>query len=265
MCRILKISRSTYYYKRVEKQKETILDNAIILAFKQSRNNYGTRKLKIVLEHQGMTISRRRLARIMKTYQLVSNYTKQSYKHHSKGTNHSPIKNELNRQFTQEVSLNVIVTDLTYVRVGTSWCYVCFIIDLYNREIIGYSVGRNKDINIVKEALASINRPLSRVTLFHTDRGKEFDNRKIDEWLIEHDIQRSLSKKGCPYDNAVAESTYKSFKKECINLQIFSTFEQLKLELFDYVNWWNHIRIHGTLNYETPSSYRLNKELIDSL
>lgn len=106
----------------------------------------------------------------------------------------------------------MIVTDLTYVHVGSSWCYVCFIIDLYSREILGYIAGRNKDTNLVKKALSTIKLRLSRIALFHTDRGKEFDNQTIDNWLIERDIQRSLSKKVCSYDNAVAESTYKSFK-----------------------------------------------------
>ncbi|HAP3961987.1 MULTISPECIES: IS3 family transposase, partial [Enterococcus] len=91
---------------------------------------------------------------------------------------------------------------------------------------------------------------------FHTDRGKEFDNQAIDELLTTFDINRSLSHKGCPFDNAVAESTYKSLKVEFVYQYTFETLQQLDLELFDYVNWWNHLRLHGTLGYETPVGYR---------
>ncbi|WP_278683258.1 IS3 family transposase, partial [Paraclostridium bifermentans] len=97
---------------------------------------------------------------------------------------------------------------------------------------------------------------LSKIELFHTDRGNEFKNEKIDEILSIFEIKRSLSKKGCPYDNAVAEATYKIIKTEFAHNRRFESFEQLKLELFDYVNWYNNIRIHGSLNYHTPREYR---------
>ncbi|RQW65290.1 IS3 family transposase, partial [Listeria sp. SHR_NRA_18] len=69
------------------------------------------------------------------------------------------------------------------------------------------------------------------------------------------------SNKGCPYDNAVAESTYKSFKKEFVYPNKFQTLNQLKVQLLDYVNWWNHIRLHGTLNYQSPVSFRIAKSV----
>ncbi|MDH6363511.1 transposase InsO family protein [Enterococcus sp. PF1-24] len=81
------------------------------------------------------------------------------------------------------------------------------ILDLFNREIIGYSCGEKKDAAWVKETFSRIPYPLTDVKLFHTDRGKEFDNQAIDEILNGFTITRSLSKKGCPYDNTVAEST----------------------------------------------------------
>ncbi|EUJ35659.1 IS3 family transposase, partial [Brochothrix campestris] len=92
---------------------------------------------------------------------------------------------------------------------------------------------------------------------FHTDRGKEFDNRLIDEALETFNIQRSLSMKGCPYDNAVAEATFKVFKTEFANQTHFSNLNQLELELNDYVHWFNNIRIHGTLGYLTPTEFKL--------
>ena len=78
---------------------------------------------------------------------------------------------------------------------------------------------------------------LSKVKIFHTDRGNEFKNKVIDEVLNAFDIKRSLSKKGCPYDNAVAEAGYKIIKTEFAFNRIFNDFEELERELFDYVNW----------------------------
>lgn len=93
--------------------------------------------------------------------------------------------------------------------------------------------------------------------MFHTDRGSEFKNQLIDEALDTFNIQRSLSMKGCPYDNAVAEAMFKVVKTEFTNQSHFSSLDELELELNDYVNWFNHIRIHGTLGYKSPVEYRL--------
>lgn len=92
--------------------------------------------------------------------------------------------------------------------------------------------------------------------VFHTDRDKEFDNRLIDDILEAFSIRRSLSMKGCPYDNAVAESTFKSFKTEFVYRRIFASIEQLRLELADYVHWYNHIRLHSTLGYLSPDEFQ---------
>ena len=131
------------------------------------------------------------------------------------------MKNELQRQFKQDEQLAVIVSDLTYVRVGKKWHYVCLFVDLFNREIIGHSAGENKTAELVYQAFASIQANLNDVKMFHTDRGKEFDNKLISEALETFGIQRSLSMKGCPYDNAVAEATFKVFKTEFANRSSF--------------------------------------------
>lgn len=106
------------------------------------------------------------------------------------------------------------------------------------------------------QAVSSIQANLNNVKMFHTDRGKEFDNKLISEALETFGIQRSLSMKGCPYDNAVAEATFKVFKTEFANGAHFSSLEQLALELDDYVHWFNNIRIHGTLGYLTPVEFK---------
>lgn len=127
----------------------------------------------------------------------------------------------------------------------------------FNREIIGYSAGPHKDARLVYQAFASIQVDLRKIQLFHTDRGSEFKNKLIDEALETFNIHRSLSMKGCPYDNAVAEATFKIIKTEFVKGRHFDSLEDLTRELHDYVHWFNHIRIHGTLGYLSPIEYKL--------
>lgn len=266
MCRVLGISRQTYYYKAKETKSEAELEEAVQREFNQSRKAYGTRKIKKALENQDIIMSRRKIGKIMKKLNLQSSYTLAHYKQHQASCNEALTGNVLDRNFLWQEPLQAIVTDLTYVKVGGKWHYICLIIDLFNREIIGYSCGEQKNADLVKRAFHQIAYPLVDVEIFHTDRGKEFDNQTIDKILKAFDSTRSLSKKGCPYDNAVAESTYKSLKVELLYLNCFESLKQLELELFDYVNWWNHFRLHGTLGYETPVHYRylrLAKRILD--
>ncbi|MFC3928179.1 IS3 family transposase [Streptococcus caprae] len=258
MCQCLNIPRSSYYYKAVEPVSEMELEEMVKRIFLESKSRYGARKIKKCLEVQGINLSRRRIRRIMKRLNLVSVYQKAVFKPHSKGKNEAPVPNLLDRQFNQEKPLEALVTDLTYVRVGNRWAYVCLIIDLFNREIIGLSAGWHKTAELVKEAFQNIPYALTKVKLFHSDRGKKFGNALIDKMLEAFDITRSLSQAGCPYDNAVSESTYRAFKLEFINQEAFRSLEELALKTKEYVHWWNHHRIHSSLNYQTPMARRLS-------
>ena len=132
------------------------------------------------------------------------------------------------------------------------------LVDLFNREIIGYSEGEHKTAKLVKAAFQSVEGSLEDIRLFHTDRGNKFKNQTIEElWKAFH-IERSLSHKGCPYDNAVAEATFKIIKTEFVWNETFADRKELKLKLWDYVNWYNHHRIHSFLGYQTPVQYRKN-------
>ena len=256
MCKILNISRSLIYYKKVEKTCDSKLDNEIISIFKKSRNNYGSRKIKVELSKIGYIASRRKIRRIMSKYSLVSKYTLKQYKVHKTKCNEEKINNLLERDFKNKEKLDVIVSDLTYVNVNGKWNYICILLDLYNREIIGYSAGANKDKYIVYKAFANVKYPLDNINILHTDRGNEFKNSMIDNLLKTFNISRSLSKKGCPYDNAVAEATFKIIKTEFVFNRIFKSFEELETSLFDYVNWYNKFRVHSSLGYLNPIEYK---------
>ncbi|MGL5750061.1 MAG: IS3 family transposase [Paraclostridium sp.] len=231
MCRTLEIPRSLVYYKRKKKVINTELENEVISIFRTSKNNYGSRKIKVELKKKNIIVSRRKIREIMDKYRLISNYTVKQYKIHKTTCNNEVIDNVVNREFDGRNDL----------------------------EIVGYSAGPKKDAQLVYDAFMNTNINLTKVKIFHTDRGNEFKNKVIDDVLEAFEIQRYLSKKGCPYDNAVAEAGYKVLKTEFVGNRIFNDIKELRRELKDYVLWYNYKRIHGSLNYMTPVEYRLSK------
>ena len=138
MCKVLNISRSLVYYTYKNRKPNPQLEQLIIKIFKDSKNNYGSRKIKVKLKELGFVISLRRIRKIMNKYGLVFNYTIKQFKNYKSKVNNDNIPNIVDRNFNNRNFLEVIINDLTYVRVLNKWCYVCLIIDLFNREIIGY-------------------------------------------------------------------------------------------------------------------------------
>lgn len=258
MCEVLEVPRSTYYYEAKQPGDDSDLTQTIVEIFRTSRNNYGTRKIKKELAKQDFIVSRRKIGRIMKQEGLVSTYTTAQFRPLKDSCNESKVENIVDRNFDDQPYREVVVSDLTYVRVGMSWNYICVLVDLFNREIIGYSAGIHKTASLVKKAFQSVQGSLDEIEIFHTDRGNEFKNQLIDETLEAFKIQRSLSHKGCPYDNAVAEATFKIIKTEFVKNQKFDDLYHLQLELADYVNWFNNHRIHSSLGYLTPAEFRRN-------
>ncbi|MGI1660579.1 MULTISPECIES: IS3 family transposase [unclassified Dehalobacter] len=264
MCKVLQVNRSSYYYKSTYQEVEDDVEQHVIEIFESNQRVYGTRKIKIELQKKNLTVSRRRIGRLMKKNGLVSTYTVAQYKPFKTKCNEAEIKNELNREFEKAVPLETVVSDLTYVRVGTKWHYICLLVDLFNREIIGQSCGKAKDAALVYRAFASVKSNLHNIRMFHTDRGSEFKNQLIDEVISTFNIQRSLSMKGCPYDNAVSEATFKLVKTEFVKNRRFVSLEHLENELKSYIKWFNEKRIHSTLGYLSPLEYKtiyLNKSV----
>ena len=152
MCRALGIPRGLVYYKRKERKYNTELENRVIQVFKDSKNNYGTRKIKEVLKKENVLVSRAAIGAIMKKYVLVSNYTLKQFKVHKSKVNNDKIENIVNREFSDRERLDVVVSDLTYVNVNGKWNYICLLLDLHNREILGFAAGKNKDASLVYKA-----------------------------------------------------------------------------------------------------------------
>lgn len=237
----------------------TDLDKLVVRIFNENRKVYGCRKIAVVLKRTyNRSASKNTVRKIMKKHCLISVYNLYpKLKHRRTSVNSSKIGNILNRRFSDWGIREAVVSDLTYIRIDNKWMYLCTITDLCNREIIGASVGPNKNAKLVKKAFQTIKGcDLRSLKLFHTDRGTEFDNELIDEVLETFGIERSLSQKGCPYDNAVAETTFKTIKKELIYVMTFRNLNHFKAEIFDYIHWYNNKRIHGALNFYTPNEIK---------
>ena len=120
-------------------------------------------------------------------------------------------------------------------------------------------IGQHKTAELVMQALSQIKAPLSSIALFHSDREKKFDNQLFDSCFEVFGITRSLSHKGCPYDNAVAEATFKTIKTEFVKNEIFTNTNELRQRFSAYAYWYNNNRLHSSLGYLTPMAF--NKQL----
>lgn len=255
MCKCLNISRSSYYAHKETQVKVDELNDMVVKIFHENQSVYGARKIRAVLLREGICTSRRRIASIMRQNGLISVYTKKPYKPTKSIVNTASTQNLINREFDEREKREVIVSDLTYVRVNHKWNYICVLLDLHNRELIGYSCGEHKDALLVMKAFENVKGSLRDIQFFHSDRGSEFDNYLIDELIKNNHIIRSLSKKGCPYDNAVAEAHFKIIKTEFVQRRSFGSLDELRLEFAAYVHWFNNIRLHSSLGYKSPKEF----------
>lgn len=209
-----------------------------------------------MLNREGQCISRRRIGNILKANNLQCVWRNKQPKVRKAKSSGENAPNILEQKFSGYALHTHVCSDLTYVKVGRNWCYVCLLIDLANREIAGHAAAGNKSAKLVKSAFATLEFPISDIEVFHTDRGTEFCNAEISEMLEVFEVEHSLSKKGCPYDNAVIESTNKILKEEFIYQETFSSLYELQVKLSEYVHWYNHERLHSTLGYMSPVEFR---------
>jgi transposase InsO family protein len=256
--RALQINRSTLYYKPKLAKNNSFLIKAIKDAFKDGRQTYGTRRVQVELRKKDIYVSRRKISKIMGELGLVSVYTKTKYKHIPGNDNEAIAPNIVARNFDGHRPDDVIVSDLTYFMIGNKWHYLCPLLDLCGRRLIGYSVGRNKTAELIQKAFHSVKGDLRKIKIFHTDRGSEFKNKFIDDLLSGFSIKRSLSRKGNPFDNAVIESFNNSIKKDFINRYKFVDIQDFTEKMDEHMEWYNNVRIHSSLGYLTPNEWVKN-------
>ena len=215
----------------------------------------GAGKIKAALERRGVTASGRRIVNIMKRRGMAGAYARRTSEPHKTRADGAGLANILGREFDGYGPRAHLASDLTYVRVGGKWAYACLLSGLANRSIAGHSADTGRTADLVMAAFATLGFPLTEVEVFHTDRGGGFDNARIDGPLDVFDIGGSPSGKGDPYDNAVVESTNRLLKKELIYRNHYTSLEQLRSDLNDYVWWSDDQRLHSTLGYRSPNEF----------
>lgn len=268
MCRFLKLSTSSYYawLKRpiTKRDKENDeLREKIKALFEASRGTYGTRRLKAALAKQGFTVSRRRTGRLMKQAGLACK-TRRRFKATTDSKHNDPIApNRLARQFKVEQPDRYYVGDITYVWTNEGWLYLAVVIDLFSRQVVGWSIQRHMRAELVNDALkmALWKRKPGKGLILHTDRGSQYASDSHRLLLRQHSIIQSMSRKGDCWDNAVAESFFHSLKTELVHHFQFKTREEAKRAIFDYIEvFYNRQRLHSTNNYLSPVDYERFKK-----
>jgi len=270
MCKVFKVSRSGYYssigknLSKREVENRKILDH-IRQVHKDSRQIYGSPRITAALKSQGINVSRPRVARLMKKDQIRSKTVKK-YKVTTDSKHRYPtVENKLNRNFCVNAIGQVWVSDITYIWTNEGWLYLTIILDLADRRVVGWSLSKSlKAIDTVFPAwyMAVMNRPITDRLIFHSDQGVQYACNAFAQLLETHKkVSRSMSRKGDCWDNAVAESFFKSIKTEMIYHCKFTTRQEAKVAVFGYIEiWYNRKRKHSTLGYLSPQEYE--KQLV---
>lgn len=186
----------------------------------------------------------------------VGAYGRKRFKAHPGAADEADVPNAVARGLGGRAPRTHICGDLACVRVGTPWDYVCPLVDPCNGKVAGRSAGPRRDARLVKSAFATPSFPISDIEAFRTGRGGELDNAEIDPMLEAFGIERSLSARGCPCDNAVDESTDGILKAELVHREAFGTTRELRAKLSDYAHRYDNFRIHSTLSHMSPVEFR---------
>ena len=251
--------------EKIDSRKD-ILKKHLKKIYDESKGTYGSPRITAKLIKKGIQVSRPYVARLMKKMGLRSILAKKfvvttDSKHH-----HQIADNILDRDFGAADIGIVWVSDITYVMAGNDWNYLTVIIDLADRKVIGWSLSKDMTAeNTVLRAwlMAKRRRDIKEGFIFHSDRGhlegiQYACNQTRNIFSFHRNVVQSMSRKGNCWDNAVAESFFKTIKYECLNKFKFNSTEQLYKHVYDYIeNWYNIKRIHSSLGYMTP----LEKEI----
>jgi len=259
MCTVLKIARSSYYAwlnrkESLREKRREELKTEIKRVFELSKKRYGSPRVAFELNSQGIKVSIPLVAKLMQDLGLRS-IVKKKFRITTDSEHKFTIaKNLLNREFITGSPNQVWVSDITYLRSKEGWSYLTTIIDLYDRKVIGWSLSSRMHATqtvIPAFKMAKINRPINnqQSLIFHSDRGVQYACDAFrNELKKSKNIIQSMSRKGNCWDNAVAESFFKTLKTELIYHNKYHTRKQLELSVFEYIEtWYNKKRRHSHL------------------
>jgi len=230
--------------------------------FDLSNQTYGSPRITEELRRNGYCISKRRVAKLMRVNGWRSKL-KKKFRVTTDSNHPYPVcRNHLNRNFKPKELNEVWVSDITYIKTVNGWLYLTTIIDLYDRQVIGWSLSTslytNKTI-VPAWKMAISKRTITKALLFHSDRGIQYASKEFRKLISSNALfTQSMSRKANCWDNAVAESFFKTIKVELIYQRKFKSIELAKSAIFEYIEiWYNRKRIHSSLGYKTPREVEL--------
>lgn len=255
------VSRSGYYNwlgggSSVRARENVLLRKAVHQVWEDSSKRYGSPRIHRELLGQGWTASRPRIARLMKKMGIASRIRRRWIK--TTHSNHRwPVAaNLLDRNFTPPGLSQVWVSDITYIPSKDGWLYLTTVMDLADRQIIGWSLSKTmsaSQTSIAAFTQAVAHRSPNPGMIFHSDQGVQFACREFTNILSPYGITQSMSRKGNCWDNAPAESFFKTLKYELDIPDRYEDYRQARSAIFEFIEiWYNRKRLHSALDYRSP-------------
>ena len=246
MCRFFEISRSGYYdyVKRMDMPAWDLpLAEKIQECQEYSHSTYGYRRVHIWLERQGIHKNPKTVLRVMQKYNLLSEVRRKKYHNYTNGLYKYP--NLLAQDFHAERPNQKWVTDISYIKTGQGVLYLSVIRDLYDNSIVAYKTGTEQNVNLVLSTIRAAKRK-EKVTAelqLHSDQGFQYTSQAYYSLTKLYRITPSMSSRGNPYDNAMAENFFSILKTECIYRTKLKTYEEARLLIDEYIHFYNNERI----------------------
>lgn len=255
LCRLFGISRASYYrwIQRKDLGKLTALEESVRHLCFLHKFRYGYRKITALI-NQKYKVNKNTVQKIMQKYHW--NCRVKMKKRSKVGQPYRVVENKLNRQFSSEAPLKKLVTDITYLPFGQKQLYLSSIMDLYNGEIVAYTIGEKQDTAFVLDTLNQL--PETTDCLLHSDQGSVYTSFDYQNKIKTKGITMSMSRKGTPSDNACIESFHASLKSETFYMdKLTNEPTSIVIEMVkEYITYYNKIRIQQKLGYKSPIEYR---------
>ena len=262
MGEVLGVNRSGYYAYRSRRQVARSQENErlraqIRLIWSRSRELYGSPRITAELRAQGLRCGENRVARLMHEAGIRSQ-TKKAFKVTTRPGGLREAEDLVQRNFQADGPGRIWASDITYIWTKERWLYLAVVLDLYNREVVGWTLDRRIGQELVLAALnqALLRHPPEKDLVFHSDRGGQYRSQRMSHLLAQHGIRLSLGSRGDCYDNAAMESFFSTLKSELVHRERFRTEDEARWKIYDYIEvYYNRQRRHSTLNYQTPAEY----------
>ena len=267
MCRVLGASSSGYYTWRnseesAKDREDQHLEDLIRVLPAESFGAYGIRRIVRNLRRQGIIINPKRIRRLMRKIGVKGKGTPKRHVVTTDSEHTNPVAdNHLDRQFVQLAPNKVWVTDITYIWTEEGWLYLAVVIDLFSRAVVGWATSKRITAALVCLALqkAIVKRNPDSGLVLHSDRGIQYTCEEYRNLVNKYGLRQSMSRKGNCWDNAVAESFFRSLKVEAIKSYNLNTRSNAAERIFKYIEgFYNTRRAHSFLNYLSPLQFELS-------